>query len=260
MNEVSTATFHMQACHVGARIDVRELEKEESALVTPLMLRAGNRGHVAVFRFGVLVFINLTESERQQAMERLRPRIVSASALPPCEEVEVRLGDADKVETNGVIVLRDASTERLQVVSEALAKSAVLAHYEQALAQVFDRMEKLAERLRQGASRMKNQELLREIGDTLLIQSRMVGRVEVVEKPELTWDLPELDRFYERLAAEYELRERDTALNRKLELVATIANTHLQLLYNRRTLRVEWYIVILIVFEIVLALIDKAFA
>ena len=43
---------------------------------------------------------------------------------------------------------------------------------------------------------------------------RMVGRVEVAEKPEIVWDDPRLDRLYERLATEYELRDRDRALSR----------------------------------------------
>lgn len=95
-------------------------------------------------------------------------------------------------------------------------------------------------------------DLLREIGDVLLIQMRTVGRVEITEKPEITWDEPELDRLYERLAIEYELRDRDRALSRKLALISTTAETYLELLQNRQSIRLEWYIVILIVIEIVL--------
>jgi uncharacterized Rmd1/YagE family protein len=80
----------------------------------------------------------------------------------------------------------------------------------------------------------------------------MVGRAEVGEKPEITWDAPELDRLYEKLAKEYELRDREQALARKLDLISQAANTYLRLLSDRRTLRVEWYIVILILAEIIL--------
>jgi uncharacterized Rmd1/YagE family protein len=64
----------------------------------------------------------------------------------------------------------------------------------------------------------------------------------------------ELDRLYERLATEYELRDRDLALARKLDLIARTAETYLDLVNHRQALRVEWYIVILIVAEIVLSL------
>ncbi|MCK7497852.1 MAG: RMD1 family protein [Comamonadaceae bacterium] len=100
--------------------------------------------------------------------------------------------------------------------------------------------------------------LLRELGDVLLIQSRMVGRAEVSEKPDITWELPVLDRLYDRLAVEFELRDREQALTRKLELIQLAANNYLNLLNGQRTLRVEWYIVILILAEILLILYELA--
>ena len=81
-----------------------------------------------------------------------------------------------------------------------------------------------------------------------------MGRVEVADKPELTWDNPELERLYVRLADEFELRERYAVLNRKLGLTARTAQTVLDLLQHRHSIRVEWYIVILIVVEIFLTL------
>ena len=76
----------------------------------------------------------------------------------------------------------------------------------------------------------------------------------MTEKPEILWEHPELERLYQRMADEYELRERHAALERKLELIYRSAETLLDLLHSKRTLRVEWYIVILIVVEVLLTL------
>ena len=84
----------------------------------------------------------------------------------------------------------------------------------------------------------------------LLTQHKMIGRAEVVDKPEILWENPALERFYGRLQREYELRERHRALDLKLELIARTVGTFLELLQNKRSLRVEWYIVILILVEI----------
>ena len=62
------------------------------------------------------------------------------------------------------------------------------------------------------------------------------------------------ERLHQRLAGEYELPERHRALERKLDLIARTANTLLTMQYNRRSLRVEWYIVALIVVEIVITI------
>jgi uncharacterized Rmd1/YagE family protein len=82
----------------------------------------------------------------------------------------------------------------------------------------------------------------------------MVGRVETGEKPELLWEHPELERLYVRLAEEYELRDRDRdrALDRKLDVISRTVETLLGLVQTRSSLRVEWYIVLLIVAELLL--------
>jgi uncharacterized Rmd1/YagE family protein len=97
-------------------------------------------------------------------------------------------------------------------------------------------------------------ELLRHIGGTLLVQQRMIGRVEIQDKPDLLWEHPEVERLYLQLENEYELRERNTVLERKLTLINQTAETVVNLMQNRSMLRVEWYIVILIVVSVLLSL------
>ena len=105
-----------------------------------------------------------------------------------------------------------------------------------------------------GRTTPRDRDLLRYIGDTLLTQHKMVGRVEVGEKPDVLWELPALNRLFSRLEDEYEVSERRLALDRKLDLISRTVETLVDLLQNKRALRVEWYIVILIVIEIFLTL------
>ena len=55
---------------------------------------------------------------------------------------------------------------------------------------------------------------------------------------------------------EIELGERAKILDRKLELISRTVSTTLDLLQTQRGLRVEWYILVLIVFEICLSIYD----
>jgi uncharacterized Rmd1/YagE family protein len=93
----------------------------------------------------------------------------------------------------------------------------------------------------------------------MLTQHHMVGRVEIAEKPDLLWDHPELERLHSRLVAEFELLDRDRALSRKMRLISDTAEALLNLVHNKRSLRVEWYIVILILVEIALSLYELFF-
>lgn len=249
--------LRLQAYYLGARIDTRELENQDVIARSPLMLRRKEGGLVVIFRFGAVVLIDMGEYEASMFIDQLRGSIINPVDAPATEGLEARLGTSDGLDVEGLLQLQDASAPRLQVVATVLAKSVVLAYYEAGISHSFDRVEKIVENLRAGGRRTNDRELLREIGEVLATEARMVGRVEIAEKPESAWDAPELDRLYEKLAVEYELRDRDLALSRKLEVVSETAHTQLELLYNRRTLRVEWYIVILIVFEIVLTLVEK---
>ena len=247
------------ARHLGDRIRVRELERAHEVAPRPLTRSVGARGRAFVFRFGAVVLVDTEPEEERAFVASLATHLEGPHAAPESEEVAVRIDPEglEGMDPSGVVQLAEPSVERLSVLAEVLAKSTVLAHYEERAAAAFDRAESLAEQLERGARTPgTGSDLLQQIGEALLTQTRTVGRVEVTEKPEITWDAPELDRLYERLAVEYELRDRDRALTRKLELVSRTSETTLDLLQTRRGLRLELYIVILIVVEIVLILYD----
>lgn len=249
-------SISVRALLVGERLELRSLEKGEMYGVTPLMIAAGDRGSAVLFRYGAVVLFDVSPVEEVSFLGYLRPLIVEPFESQETEEVTIRVDpDAGERADNGVVWLRNADIERLQVVADVLARSVVLAHYEDSIAAVFDSVEPLARALeRKGSARHQAAELLPHIGRTLLIQHKMVGRVEVEEKPEMLWEHPEFERLYYRLTDEYELRERHRALERKMAVVSRTAETMLGLLQNRSSLRVEWYIVILIIFEIMLTL------
>jgi required for meiotic nuclear division protein 1 len=94
---------------------------------------------------------------------------------------------------------------------------------------------------------------LQHIGNGLLVQHRVSGRVAVTEKPDVLWDRPDLERLYARLESEYELKERTDALTRKLSVVAATGKALTDVIDTERSLRLEITIVILILIEVVFA-------
>jgi uncharacterized Rmd1/YagE family protein len=264
---VSTSAFsgwrrvRVHALLIGRRIDLRALYRTDSLAVAPLAIPAGEHGIAVVFRYGAVVMFNLQVVEEAAFLVSLKTVVGESLDQPEREEVEIVVEPAadERVDAGGVIHLREVTAERLLVVADVLAKSVILAYHETRVARVFDRIEPVAEALqRPGGGRLAAKQLLHHIGDVLITQHGMVGRVEVTEKSELLWDWPELERLYLRLQEEYELPERDRALTRKLDLIAQTATTALGLLQARRSLRVEWYIVILIIIEILLTLYEMS--
>jgi uncharacterized Rmd1/YagE family protein len=245
-----------RALVLGERIDLRTLETARRLAVGPLVLASGATGCVALFHYGAAVLFGLAPEEEAAFLDGLKAFVRQPVATREFEDVVIRVAPVEtETVDNGVVAVREISLDRLQVVADILAKSVVLARYEAGIAAVFDRIEPLADSLsRRGRAGRGSRELLRHLGGSLLVEHKMVGRAEVAEKPEILWDRPQLERLFARLEDEYEIRERHLALERKLDLVARTAQTLLDLLQNERSLRVEWYIVALIVIEILLTL------
>jgi required for meiotic nuclear division protein 1 len=240
---------------VGERLNLKALETDESLSSSPLVIHAGHDGCAVLFRYGVAVLFNLTSIEEERFLNRLHPFISEPAQAVVLEQIEVAFetDTKERLERN-VLWLRDRSIERLQVVADIFAKSVILEYYENQISSLFERIRPFADAIQnQGARRPKDRDLLRQIGGTLLIQHKMVGIVEVGEKPDPLWERPDLERLYLRLEDEYELRERLLALERKLSLVSRTAETALELMQHDSSHRVEWYIVALIVVEILLS-------
>jgi len=245
-----------RALLVGDRIDTAGLERSDVISTAPLSFRAGAKGVVTVFRYGVITFVGLTTLEEDEVLRSLSPRIKSEFTRRDEETAIIEQSEErdDQVPPGGPIFVKTLSAERILVIADALAKSSVLAHDEREVAAVFDRIEPFARELAdKGQTPGGRRAILRHIGNALLVQHRVSGRVAVAEKPDVLWDRPDLERLYARLENEYELKERADALNRKLSVVAETAKALTDVIDTERSLRIELIIVVLILLEVVIA-------
>jgi uncharacterized Rmd1/YagE family protein len=245
----------VEGFYLAQRIDTRQLEANRLAS-TPLVVEAGHEGLCVLFRYGVVVFVHVTSVEQAAFRGQLDPLLKEQFEEPACDRLLLAIEevDGDRVR-DGVVVCPTIDIERVQVIADALAKSVALIHYEEAASSSFEEVEPLALKLEKKGRTPRNQRVLaKSIGSTLRTLTRTVGRVEAAEKPEVLWEHPELDSLYARLSDELELVERHRALERKLDVMSRAARHLLDLRLHAQSIRVEWYIVTLILIEIVISL------
>ena len=244
---------NIHALQIGDRINTAGFEGEVLS-GTPLAVRIGQTGLAMVFRYGAVVFLGLTADQEAEFIEGLHARC--AGKITPREEewakVQVAREGEEPIPVGGPIHVREMSLERLLVVSDALAKSVVLGRDEREVANVFDTIEPFARELAtSGQSSRSRINLLKLLGNSLLVQHRVSGRVAVDEKPDVLWDRPDLERLYARLEDEYELSERVEILEHKLEVISDTATTLADIIDAKRSLRLELIVIFLIAFEII---------
>lgn len=239
---------------IGDRINTAGFEGQVLSSA-PLAVRMGSSGLAVLFRYGVAVFIGLSAAEEAEFLEKSSARTFG-KITPPEEEwakIQIAKEGEEPIPVGGPILVREFSLERLLVVSDALAKSVVLGRDEREVTNVFDTIEPFARELATFGKTSRNRtDLLKLMGNALLVQHRLSGRVAVGEKPDVLWDRPDLERLYARLEDEYELSERAETLNRKLEVIADTASRLADIVDTKRSLRLEIIVIFLIAFEIVI--------
>ncbi len=245
----------VRALLVGARIDTRNL----SDFVEPEELIPRGVGAVFVFRYGVIVLFGASPEIERKLLARIETQILEPLETPEVETatIEIQPTADERIDSSGHIILREATSERLLLTATVLARSAVLARDEIRIAEAFDRIEPLVNALRtHGRAGLPIRRVMQHIGDVLAAQHRVVGRAQISEKPDVLWDHPDLDRLYGRLEAEYELGDRARVIERKLAVIGEAADVLLDLVQDKRSVRLELAIIGLIAFEILLSIYD----
>lgn len=255
----SEAMISARALIVGERINTSGLERADVYSTAPFSFRGGERGFVAVFRYGVVVLIGLAPLEEDETLRSLAPRVSGPFAAGASETIRLRLAidAADQPGPDGIVNLKSAAPEHLLVVADALAKSVALDHDERQVARVFDGVEPFAHELAErGRAPGGRRAMFQLIGSALRVKARVAGRVAALEKPDVLWDRPDLDRLYARLEDEFEIRERAEALNQKLEVLGETATALTDLVQAERSMRLEMIIIALIAVEILFTIYD----
>ena len=260
---MSCSELVARAVLLGDRIDSRRLpDLPRLGIAPPTMLAMPGGGITVVFRYGAVVLFDVSESDEAAMLERLMPAVARPFETPETESIGITVdGESPEGMVDGKIRIHDRSPDRMQLVASVLSKSVVLANHEAKVTTTFDAVEPLAADLAQsGSARRLVGYLLRQIGHVLLSEHARVGRAEIGDKPEILWTRPDLELLYGRLEDEFEIRDRQAILDRKWALIDRTIRTSLELVQYRRMLRVEWYIVLLIVAEFGLSLYEKFFS
>jgi len=258
MNDLPPAKSRkrIRALLLSDRIDTSNLEHDHVVSTAPLTYKYGKDGFVTLFRYGVAVLMGLTGPEENEVLRSLQRRLIRP--VKPSEEetvlIELTPDKDDQILPGGPVMLKTVTPDHLIVIADALSKSVVLARDEREVTAVFETVEPFTRQLaEQGRAAAGRRTILKHIGNALLVQQRVSGRVAVAEKPDVVWDRPDLDRLYSRLEDEYELKERAEALALKLKVIADTAEVLTDIIDIRRSLRLEIIIVVLIAIELVIA-------
>ncbi|SDN40089.1 RMD1 family protein [Bacillus sp. OK048] len=214
---------------------------------------------VLVFSFGSIVFINhSTPNEIAALLNYLysfEPDIDVKKANRYTDDYRLHLRETESIElTDEFVVVPEYESYYPELISTVLAKSVALEKIEEQLGHINDKLETMIDRLEKGKLRIGNKELARTTAKIIRHEYNTLAYVMILDKPDITWTSSSAGEFYDKMLEFFELNDRYLILKSKTDILYNIMEGFSTISHSIRGLFVEWIIVILILFEIVLSL------
>lgn len=218
---------------------------------------------VLVFSFGSIVFINHSTPNEITALlnylHSFEPDIEVKNADRYSDDYNLHIKETESIElTDEYVVVPEYEDYYPELISTVLAKSVALEKTEEQLGQINDKLETMIDRLEKGKLRIGNKELARTTAKIIRHEYNTLAYIMILDKPDITWTSSSAGEFYDRMLEFFELNDRYKILKSKTEILYNIMDGFSTISHSIRGLFVEWIIVILILFEIVLSLLGIA--
>lgn len=218
---------------------------------------------VLVFSFGSVVFINYSYSKEIQQvfkfLQSFEPEIDIKTAERYTDDYSLINQKTDSIElADEYVVVPEYESFYPELISTVLAKSVALEKTEEQLGKINDKLETMIDRLEKGNLRIGNKELARTTAKIIRHEYNTLAYIMILDKPDITWTSSTANEFYDKMLEFFELNDRYKILKSKTEILYNIMDGFSTISHSIRGLFVEWIIVALILFEIVLTLLGIA--
>lgn len=159
------------------------------------------------------------------------------------------------------IALPDDRPDLVTAACLLLAQSAALERFEHAADRLVEETLLLAQDLKaKGRPPSRSSALMKKIGSITSERLLMTSWFYLVDRPEETWRDQKVADLYEALFHNLEMPRRHEALLHKLRAVEDATEIFIDLGHGRQSTQLEWAVVLLIVFEILLSLWEHFFS
>lgn len=218
---------------------------------------------VLVFSFGSVVFINHSSTNMINRLltfiHSFEPDFDMGNIDKYTDDYSLHIAENEQIEFDDEYVLVPKYEDFYpELISTVLAKSVALEKTEEQLGKILDKLETMIDRLEKGNLRIGNKELARTTAKIVRHEYNTLAYIMILDKPDITWTSSDASEFYDNMTEFFELNDRYKILKSKTEILYNIMDGFSTISHSMRGLFVEWIIVILILFEIVLTLLEIA--
>lgn len=209
---------------------------------------------VYIYSFGSIVFINFSAAEMTifiKYMENNFNQSKNSFSVRYIEEYKLEiLPDSENLISNHITNFSEEKKENIDIISLVLARSVALERIEDSSSKALDEVEDIIKLLSKGKLNIKDEQLAKMASKILGFKYTSISYIMLLDKPDITWEDIDIDNFYYELIELFELKDRYEQVKHKLETLMDITEVFSTLTHARRSTRLEWMVIILILIEI----------
>lgn len=235
-------------------------KRNELALVTKrrnaLIFGRPQEQMMIVFSFGVVVLYDFDAKHGARVLKQIAKYGEDPLETPKTEDYAVVIDPSSKISVEfDSVVIDDVDSDLVYVVAEVLAQSVAIEYVEEKVGGIVNRFEKVTAGLERGGKiRMRDAEVLKTIGAGRSIIQYVISQLSLLDKPDSTWEDKDVETTFVAMRKMFELEDRFRALEFRLNFIQDTSEIVLDLLQNRRAVKMELAIIYLFVIDIVLVL------
>lgn len=224
------------------------------------LLKNTENKHVYMYNFGSLVFINMAFNEIQDMVKYLKTidrtmKIDDIQKFTDDYRLEVR-PEHEYSMGNEMMTASTFQKYYIDIISMILAKSISLEMVEYETDELLDNIEDVIGFLEQGKLNMSDKQLAKTTAKVIRFKYNTISNLMLFEKPSAAWNNEDIEKFFMEMMNLFDIEDRYSKITRKTGILRNITEVFGSLSHEKRATKLEVIVVVLILFEVILALVE----
>ena len=211
---------------------------------------------IILFKYGVFICWDIEFENIKFFLDFIKDLQINSFKKPIIEEFNYLFDDEFKINLD-TIYLSDSSTTSKIAISQALAQNVKLQQFEEEVQTTIDNNSHIPLQLSTtGKIKLTKKEISKKIGELFLVKTKINLHYDLLDTPEFFWEYPQYENQYEKTIKYLDIKSRVEVLNKKVEIIQELLHVLGDEQKHKYSSFLEWIIIILIAFEIIINLKD----
>lgn len=207
---------------------------------------------IYIFQYGMVSFFNMTASEIDACIIKLKPFCKEIISDKPSENIQLIIKDNVLNVEFDKIILPELNQEMIRLVMLNASQSVALDRFSTITENILIETNEHTKYLEnKGKLDISGHKLKRFIGKILNLKNKISENLYIFDSPEITWEDEQLNALNIKLKKAFDLKDRYHLIHDRIDIIKENLELFKDIMDHKESSRLEWIIIILILVEVV---------